>query len=88
MGIRTQPGLWIGMQVGLQIGLQVELGLVITSYSIHYTKLYESASLRDLYRLYKALRKARSQRGAIDFESTEVQFLFDERGAVDDIRLV
>jgi len=45
-----------------------------------------SASLRDLYRLYKALRKARSQRGAIDFESTEVQFLFDERGAVDDIR--
>jgi ribonuclease R len=44
-----------------------------------------SASLKDLYGLYKALRKARSQRGAIDFESTEVQFLFDERGAVEDI---
>jgi ribonuclease R len=44
-----------------------------------------SASLRDLYGLYKALRRARTQRGAIDFESTEVQFRFDERGAVDDI---
>jgi ribonuclease R len=45
-----------------------------------------SQSLRDLYGLYKALRKARSRRGAIDFESTEVRFVFDEHGAVDDIR--
>jgi ribonuclease R len=44
-----------------------------------------SAALRDLYGLYKALRRARTQRGAIDFESTEVQFRFDERGAVEDI---
>ena len=44
-----------------------------------------SKSLRDLYGLYKALRKARSRRGAIDFESTEVRFVFDERGAVADI---
>ena len=44
-----------------------------------------SASLRDLYGLYKALRKARTRRGAIDFDSTEVQFVFDERGAVADI---
>ena len=44
-----------------------------------------SASLKDLYGLYKALRKARTKRGAIDFESTEVQFRFDERGAVADI---
>jgi ribonuclease R len=44
-----------------------------------------SASLKDLYGLYKALRRARTRRGAIDFESTEVKFLFDERGAVDDI---
>jgi ribonuclease R len=44
-----------------------------------------SASLKDLYGLYKALRKARTKRGAIDFESTEVQFQFDERGAVADI---
>jgi ribonuclease R len=44
-----------------------------------------SASLRDLYGLYKALRKARTRRGAIDFESSEVQFQFDERGAVADI---
>jgi ribonuclease R len=41
-----------------------------------------STSLRDLYSLYKVLRKARTRRGAIDFESTEVQFVFDERGAV------
>ena len=44
-----------------------------------------SGSLKDLYGLYKALRRARSRRGAIDFESTEVKFLFDERGAVADI---
>ncbi len=44
-----------------------------------------SRSLKDLYGLYKALRRARSRRGAIDFESTEVKFLFDERGAVADI---
>jgi ribonuclease R len=31
------------------------------------------------------LRGARTRRGAIDFESTEVQFQFDERGAVADI---
>ena len=44
-----------------------------------------SASLQNLYGLYKALRKARTRRGAIDFESAEVRFLFDERGAVADI---
>jgi ribonuclease R len=44
-----------------------------------------STSLKDLYGLYKALRRARTRRGAIDFESTEVQFQFDERGAVADI---
>lgn len=44
-----------------------------------------SASLRDLYSLYKALRKARRKRGAIDFESNAVSFVFDERGAVADI---
>lgn len=42
-------------------------------------------SLRDLYSLYKALRKARTRRGAIDFDSAEVTFVFDERGAVADI---
>jgi len=45
-----------------------------------------SSSLKDLYSLYKALRRARTRRGAIDFESTEVKFLFDERGAVADIQ--
>jgi ribonuclease R len=44
-----------------------------------------SASLKDLYGLYKALRRARTRRGAIDFEGTEVEFRFDERGAVEDI---
>jgi len=39
-------------------------------------------NLDDLHALYKALRKARLRRGAIDFESTEYGFLFDQRGAV------
>ncbi|MEE8496613.1 MAG: ribonuclease R [Xanthomonadales bacterium] len=44
-----------------------------------------SRSLKDLHGLYQALRRARARRGAIDFDSTEVKFLFDERGAVADI---
>ncbi len=42
-------------------------------------------SLHDLYALYQVLRKARRQRGAIDFESQEVKFLFDEEGTVTDL---
>jgi len=44
-----------------------------------------SASLSDLYSLFRVLRRARSRRGAIDFDSTEVKFVFDDRGAVADI---
>jgi len=40
------------------------------------------SNLDDLHALYKALRAARLKRGAIDFESTEYGFLFDQRGAV------
>jgi ribonuclease R len=47
-----------------------------------------SDSLRDLYSLYKALRKARTRRGAIDFDSSEVKFLFDDKGEVDGIEPV
>ncbi len=39
-------------------------------------------NLDDLHGLYKALRKSRLQRGAIDFESNEFSFSFDQRGAV------
>lgn len=39
-------------------------------------------NLDDLHGLYKALRKARLTRGAIDFESMEYGFQFDQRGAV------
>jgi len=39
-------------------------------------------NLDDLHDLYGALRKARLARGAIDFESTEYGFQFDQRGAV------
>ncbi len=45
-----------------------------------------AGSLDDLYSLYKALRKARRKRGAIDFESQEVTFVFDEHGAVSDLK--
>lgn len=38
--------------------------------------------LENIYSLYKALRKARSKRGAIDFESTETQIIFDEHGSI------
>lgn len=39
-------------------------------------------NLDDLHGLYLALRKARLKRGAIDFESTEYGFRFDQSGAV------
>ncbi len=39
-------------------------------------------NLDDLHALYKALRSARFKRGAIDFESTEYGFQFDQHGAV------
>jgi ribonuclease R len=44
--------------------------------------------LHELYRLYKALARARAQRGAIDFESVETQMEFDERGKITAIRQV
>ncbi len=42
-------------------------------------------NLDDLNTLYSALRKARLKRGAIDFESREVAFRFDEHGVVSDL---
>lgn len=39
-------------------------------------------SLADLYALFKTLRKRRERRGAIDFDSQEVGFQFDEDGEV------
>ncbi|MCW8964498.1 MAG: VacB/RNase II family 3'-5' exoribonuclease, partial [Gammaproteobacteria bacterium] len=41
--------------------------------------------LKDLHSLYKVLAKSRRRRGAIDFETTETRFEFDDSGAVKDI---
>jgi ribonuclease R len=43
------------------------------------------ANLDDLHDLYKALRQARLDRGAIDFDTQEVKFAFDEEGRVADL---
>jgi len=45
-----------------------------------------SESLDALYELYRVLRKARSRRGAIDFESQEIRFVFNEQGEVSDLK--
>ncbi|MFN0038457.1 MAG: ribonuclease R [Burkholderiales bacterium] len=42
-------------------------------------------SLQSLHALYGALVKARRQRGAIDFETTETQMFFDNRGKIEKI---
>ena len=39
----------------------------------------------ELHRLYKALRKARTERGAIDFETQETRIVFGEDRKIDDI---
>jgi ribonuclease R len=49
----------------------------------HEEKAEIKQNLDDLHSLYKALRKARLKRGAIDFESVEYGFQFDQRGAVE-----
>lgn len=41
--------------------------------------------LRNLYDLFGALRKARDKRGAIDFDSTETEMIFDDRGRVEEV---
>jgi ribonuclease R len=43
------------------------------------------AALQSLHALYGALVKARWQRGAIDFETTETQIFFDEGGKIERI---
>jgi ribonuclease R len=49
----------------------------------HHDDLAEvKSNLDDLHSLYRALKSARLKRGAIDFETTEYGFQFDQRGAV------
>jgi len=41
--------------------------------------------LDNLYKLFKTLHTARGKRGAIDFETTETQMLFNEQGKIENI---
>ncbi|UCV05858.1 ribonuclease R [Dechloromonas denitrificans] len=41
--------------------------------------------LKNLYKLFQALHKARVVRGAIDFETTETQMLFNDQGKIENI---
>jgi ribonuclease R len=41
--------------------------------------------LQKLYKLYQVLRKARTKRGAIDFETIETQMIFNEQGKIERI---
>ncbi len=41
--------------------------------------------VQNLYKLFGALHKARARRGAIDFETTETQMLFNDQGKIDNI---
>ncbi|MDP1672944.1 MAG: ribonuclease R [Burkholderiales bacterium] len=41
--------------------------------------------LQALYKLYHLLAKARSKRGAIDFETIETQMIFDDKGKIENI---
>ncbi len=44
--------------------------------------------LENLHGLYQSLRKARNRRGAIDFETTETQIVFDDHGIIQNIEPV
>jgi len=41
--------------------------------------------VKNLYKLFAALHKARGERGAIDFETTETMMLFNEQGKIENI---
>jgi ribonuclease R len=41
--------------------------------------------LKNLYKLFQTLHKAREQRGAIDFETTETQMVFNDQGKIENI---
>lgn len=41
--------------------------------------------LQDLHKLFKVLHKARARRGAIDFDSVETKFRFDDNGKVAEV---
>jgi len=43
------------------------------------------SQIKELYKLFHALHKAREQRGAIDFETTETQMLFNAQGKIENI---
>ena len=51
--------------------------------SAHYADLLPH--LHNLYDLYKLLRKARTERGAIDFETTETKIVFDAQRKIEEI---
>lgn len=41
--------------------------------------------VQNLYKLFSALHKARAERGAIDFETTETMMLFNDQGKIENI---
>lgn len=51
--------------------------------SAHYADLLQH--LHNLYELYKLLRRARTERGAIDFETTETKIVFDAERKIEEI---
>lgn len=51
--------------------------------SAHYADLLPH--LHNLYELYKLLRRARTERGAIDFETTETKIVFDVDRKIEEI---
>lgn len=51
-----------------------------------YTKLLPHIQL--IYKLFKALLKARKKRGAIDFETIETQMIFNDQGKIEKIEPV
>lgn len=58
-----------------------------TETGISLCQLYSDIlpQLHDLYGLYKVLREARTERGAIDFETTETRVIFDAHRKIEEI---
>ena len=65
-----------------------DVGVVIEEGWSRHVPAQRNEDIDRLYRLYKVLRSAREQRGALDFETQETRILFDEQRKIAAIKPV
>lgn len=78
----TEPA---GIGSRIKRGLKKLVGATTTPTGLRKKLKDVMGPVDELHNLYGALRKARDERGAIDFETTETRIMFDENRKIDQI---